>query len=169
MAFDKFSPAQSHDALGDLQLIKSNFEAIRDFEAGNNPPASPQAGMLWFDTGNDQLKQRNTDNDAWLVLWDVSTDEVPKKKIDDHIADNITAANTVHGIRQGSGNGLDGDLLDGNEAAAFVLLANLNALHSARTRYNSAPAMNSIIQWTGGSHGYTYTDATYSEYVDGGA
>ena len=165
MAFDKFTPAQSHEARADILKMKNNFLALRNFEAGNNPPASPQAGMLWFDTGNDQLKQRNTDNDAWLVLWDVSTDEVPKKKIDDHIADNITAANTVHGIRQGSGNGLDGDLLDGQEASDFIEVEELNALHPARLFYYNIGGAKQM--YFTGSLGYAYVDeAAYWDYSD---
>ena len=149
MAFDKFTPAQSHEARADILKMKDNFTALRNFEAGNNPPASPQAGQLWFDTGNEQLKQRNVDNDAWLVLWDVSTDEVPKAKIDNHIADNITSVNTVHGIRQGSGNLLDGDKLDGYEASAIVRKTQLDTLHPAKLDH----IYNKRIQWLSGSWG----------------
>jgi len=162
------SPKQEDNLFDDIDKVRENFYALRVREACGSAPSNPQAGMLWFDTTNQQLKQRNVDNDAWLILWDISTDEVPTKKIEDHIAENITAANTVHGIRQGSGNSLDLDKLDGYHASEFLTPAYMASSHTAKTRYNSAPGMNNIIQWRTGSWGYTYTDVTYSEYVDGG-
>ena len=166
MALDKDSPALNHDALGDLLIIKNNFEVIRELEASAAEPADLNAGMLWFDTTNEQLKQRNPSNTAWLVLWDMTVDEVPKKKIDDHIDEDITSANTVHGIRQGSGNNLDLDKVDGEHASAFILIANKTALHPALLSRN--PAMNDYIYWRSGSLGYAYVDHSDSIYYDGG-
>jgi len=48
-----------------------------------------------------------------------------------HLAANITSSATVHGIRQGSGNGLDSDTVDGQHASAFQAAGNYDAAGAA--------------------------------------
>lgn len=48
-----------------------------------------------------------------------------------HLAANITSSATVHGIRQGSGNGLDSDTVDGEHAAAFQPAGSYDAAGAA--------------------------------------
>lgn len=64
------------------------------------------------------------DKTASFMLGSV---ESIKSTILAHIANPITASNSVHGIRQGAGNGLDGDLLDGQHGAFYTNAGNLNA------------------------------------------
>lgn len=61
-------------------------------------------------------------NDAWTeeedTTFHLGSVSYIKDMVHDHLADDITSSNTVHGIRQGSGNGLDADKLDGMQPAA---------------------------------------------------
>lgn len=65
-----------------------------------------------------------TDNDAWTaekqVTFNLKSVATIKKEYLAHVASNITGANTVHGIRQGHGNGFDGDTLDGMQPASVA-------------------------------------------------
>lgn len=48
--------------------INSTNDALRTDFAGPTAPASPVAYQRWIDTANGYLKQRNADNDAWIVI-----------------------------------------------------------------------------------------------------
>jgi len=71
MAYDPNSPAATHNALTDLDQIRANFTALRNFEAGASEPSNLVAGMIWLDTSGTPyvMKQRNAANSAWLTLW----------------------------------------------------------------------------------------------------
>lgn len=119
MVYDPNSPLQAHAGLSDVEQINENLNQLRKFEAAAAEPAGQVGGMLWLDTSGTPwvLKQRNSTNTAWITLWNVTTTEVPKY----HFDSNITVGNAVHGIQQGSGNGLDADTLDGYEAADLLM------------------------------------------------
>jgi hypothetical protein len=122
MAFDKLSPAQGHQALTDIDTIRANILELRKFEASAeaSPPSNPDPGMFWWTTDTTKMYQRNQANTQWLYRW--SEDDPPAKDSDltTHKNSNITAAVTVHGIRQGAGNGFDADKLDGQHSSAFA-------------------------------------------------
>ncbi len=50
-----------------------------------------------------------------------------------HEADDVTSLNTVHGIRQGTGNGFDADTVDGQHAAAILARANHTGVQAPAT------------------------------------
>ena len=45
--------------------------AIATMNSGTSEPSTTYANQLWVDTTNDQLKIRNEDNDAWIVVADL--------------------------------------------------------------------------------------------------
>lgn len=118
MVYDPNSPDPDHAGLSDIDQIKENFIKQRNFEAGTAEPSNPVVGMFWLDTYTSPhvLKMRNEANDGWEEVLTMNTAGMPK----DHIADNITDSNTVHGVQQGSGNGFDADKLDGVEGAEYL-------------------------------------------------
>ena len=71
MAFNPNSPAQTHNAFGDLDAIRENFAQLRKFESAASEPSNPAPGLIWLDTSGSPpvMKQRNATNTAWFVLW----------------------------------------------------------------------------------------------------
>ncbi|MEW5802663.1 MAG: hypothetical protein AB1847_11245 [bacterium] len=114
MAFNYNSPAISNEALVDIEQIRENFLQLIKCHRGSAAPiidSTHSAGMFWLytpATGNWVLRQRNKDNNGWIDLWELTSSGVPAG----HYAQS-TATTTVHGARQGSGNGFDADKLDG--------------------------------------------------------
>lgn len=119
--FDTSAPAQGHQALGDVDSIRTNMQALRDNESSleASPPANPVAGMFWYTSDSHKIYIR-TSASSWLYLWTESDVPVATSTLTSHTGANITNATTVHGIRQGSGNGFDADKLDGFEATYFL-------------------------------------------------
>lgn len=122
MAYDNNSPAQGHQALSDIDIIRNNTNELRKFEASAStaPPSNPVAGQFWWTTDTKTLYQRKQDNSAWDYIWSETDRPAKSSDLSTHIANNITNAVAVHGIKQGSGNGFDADKLDGYEASAFL-------------------------------------------------
>jgi hypothetical protein len=127
MVYDPSSPDPDHAGLSDIDQIKENLNKLRCFEAGSAEPSNPVTGMFWLDTyaSTYVMKVRNKANDGWISLFELADTGVPK----DHIADNITSSNMVHGVQQGSGNLFDADKLDGLEATAFMQASNVPMGH----------------------------------------
>lgn len=57
------------DVRTDLNAV---LEAILSQNSSATEPPVTMAGMLWYDTANSLLKQRNATNDAWLTKWDTT-------------------------------------------------------------------------------------------------
>lgn len=119
--FDSSSPATNHQALSDIDAIRLNKQGLRDNESSNedSPPSNPVPGQFWHTADTQKIYQR-TNAGAWQFLWSVSDLPARASELTTHTGANITASVTVHGIRQGSGNGLDADTVDGNHASAFA-------------------------------------------------
>ena len=49
--------------------INNALGAVVSTNAGATAPTTTYAYQLWYDTGNDDLKMRNADNDAWIALF----------------------------------------------------------------------------------------------------
>ena len=49
--------------------IKNVLQAIVSANSGGTQPSTMYAYQLWYDTGNNILKIRNADNDAWINLF----------------------------------------------------------------------------------------------------
>lgn len=47
--------------------INNALAAVRTLNSGATAPVSPVAGMLWYDTATNTLKQRNSGNTAWVA------------------------------------------------------------------------------------------------------
>lgn len=139
-----------------LQLAE-NLRLLKTFLKGEVAPSNPEAGMPWLDKSASTwvMKQRDKTNSSWLELWDLASAEVPKGKIDTHIADNITSSNTVHGIRQGTGNSLDGDTVDGYEAQDLIDKRYIHA-----DAYYSYAGTDTFIN---ASNDASFTDASYTK------
>lgn len=122
MAYDANSPAQTNQALTDIDVMRTNVNAIRELEASlfSSPPSNPVAGMLWYATDTDTVYQRDSANAAWVYLWKESDIPAKASELTSHKALNITSAVTVHGIKQGTGNSLDADTVDGSHASDFT-------------------------------------------------
>lgn len=127
MAFDHLSPATAHNTLGDVDSIRNNVNALRNFEASlsTNPPGNPVADQFWWailstDTTQGTMYQRSRDNTAWEYKWSTADPPAKTSDVTNHVNTNITNAIAAHGIRQGAGNGLDADKLDGYDASAFL-------------------------------------------------
>lgn len=52
------------------QDFNAALEALGTCQAGASAPATTFPGMLWLDTTNAMLRQRNIANNAWLVLFE---------------------------------------------------------------------------------------------------
>jgi len=50
------------------QDLNNCLNAIATINSGNSAPSTTYAYMLWADTLNNQLKMRNSANNAWLVI-----------------------------------------------------------------------------------------------------
>jgi hypothetical protein len=52
--------------------LNNAFGAIVSQNSGASAPSTTYAYQLWYDTSTNKLKQRNSDNDAWIDLFDVN-------------------------------------------------------------------------------------------------
>lgn len=57
--------------------LNNGLAALASNSAGTSEPSSTYAYQFWYDTTNDLLKMRNTDDDAWIELayFDQTNDE----------------------------------------------------------------------------------------------
>lgn len=57
--------------------LNSALQALASNSAGATEPSTTYAYQWWYDTSTDILKQRNSDNDAWISIgsFDQATDE----------------------------------------------------------------------------------------------
>jgi len=82
--------------------LNNALSAIVSTNSGTTAPTSTYAYQLWYDTGNDELKMRNANDDAWITLF-----------LFDQVADTAeTAAGGGAGYFQGE-NGASGDTTNG--------------------------------------------------------
>ena len=82
--------------------INNALGAVVSTNAGATAPTTTYAYQLWYDTGNDDLKMRNADNDAWIALFSF-----------DQTADTVeVSAGGGAGYFQGE-NGATGDTTNG--------------------------------------------------------
>jgi hypothetical protein len=63
-------PPQGTDRAGELLKtdLPAALESLRTMFAGAAEPTTTTAYMLWADTGNSELKQRNAANTGWVTL-----------------------------------------------------------------------------------------------------
>lgn len=55
--------------------INAELEVLASLSSGGSAPTTTRAGMLWYDTGNAVIKQRNAANSAWITKWTVASAE----------------------------------------------------------------------------------------------
>lgn len=118
MAYDNLSPAQSHGALSDVDIIRNNTNELRILERATSYPSSPPAGMLFQESSTETTYQR-TNAGGWLYLWKVSDPPAKSSDLTAHQALS-TATASVHGARQGASYGFDADKLDGEHGAYYL-------------------------------------------------
>lgn len=101
--------------------LNSAFAASVSQNSGASAPSTTYAYQLWYDTGNDILKMRNADDDAWIDLFTV-----------DQTADTATAPSVAAGSnllingnmavnQRGSVNTSDGNTVYGLDRMAVFL------------------------------------------------
>ena len=119
--YDQSAPAQGHQALNDIDLIRSNTNALRSNESSlaASPPANPVAGQFWFESDTGTSRQR-TNAGTWVYRWSETDTPAKTSDLTAHTGTNITNAVTVHGIKQGTGNAFDADLLDGQHGSYYL-------------------------------------------------
>lgn len=123
MAYDQNSPAQGHVALGDIDQIRGNENALRAAEASDStsPPSNPVGGQFWWAQDVKAMYQRKNDNSGWSqALWYETDLPARTSDLSNHTGLSISNMVSVHGVKQGSGNGFDADTVDGQQASAFL-------------------------------------------------
>jgi len=95
-------------SVGDKFGVQS-ANAIRKLWASSTAPSSPEDGEIWLDISASPywLKRYNTTTSSWERIMVLTASEI------------LTLLKTV----DGSGSGLDADLLDGKDSTAFVLVS----------------------------------------------
>lgn len=51
--------------------INNVIAALSNLQSNATAPTTTYAGMLWYDTANAVIKQRNVANSAWVTLWGI--------------------------------------------------------------------------------------------------
>lgn len=124
--------------------LNNALKALASMSSGATEPSTRFPNQLWADTANNLLKIRNTANTAWIslmplngshsantirgrltsngVLQDLTITQV-KSLLSLETSDILTDLKTV----DGSGSGLDSDLLDGQEGSYYRSATNINA------------------------------------------
>jgi len=63
--------------------INDHLGALVTISSGATAPGTPFAGMLWYDTANNQVKRRNQANTAWIVVLDsdeTNDENIPRSR-----------------------------------------------------------------------------------------
>lgn len=175
--------------------LNDALAALASTSAGATAPSTTFAQQLWYDSTNNLLKMRNTDNDAWITLayFDQTNDEWEVRsaviqavdsagvviKTDDGttrltIADDgtVTVAGTldVDTIAEktaGSGVTIDGVLLKDNKIAKSGLPSDsvLQVKHSIKLTTTSVTTSSTTFQATGVSATITPISASSKIYI----
>ena len=98
---------------------------------------------------NISAEEDAAENGTWTaqkaVTFNLGSVESIKNTLYAHTRSNVTANNTVHGIRQGHGNGLDADLLDNMQPASASTASTIMQRDSAGRAKVVAPAASDDI------------------------
>ena len=78
--YDDILPADSLSS--SLDKIEGRDDTLRDLFAGTSEPGSPVAYQLWADTTTNKIKQRNAANNAWVILGDLTNDQMGHLRVD---------------------------------------------------------------------------------------
>lgn len=90
--------------------LNNALAAIATTNSGTSAPSPTYANQLWVDTTNDQLKIRNEDNDAWIVLADLDQTGDKSAPPDASITFAKLAAAAVRASSEGLTGGTDIEL-----------------------------------------------------------
>jgi hypothetical protein len=115
--------------------INNALQALASLSGGASAPATTYAGMLWADSTNNVLKQRNQANSAWIILGTLDSTRVLSK----------TAAYTC--AVADTGKRINADSSGGTFAIAFPAAA------------TAGDGWNILIQHAAGSASITLTGA----------
>jgi hypothetical protein len=55
--------------------VNNAFDTLLTLNSGTAAPGTTSAGMLWYDTTNAVVKQRNATNTGWITRWTVANAE----------------------------------------------------------------------------------------------
>ena len=91
--------ASGNIALTDLQNMENNFAALKSSFSGALAPSNTIAGMFWYDTTANILKQRNELDTAWISIWDLANN----KPIITNLSNEITGAMIAAAIKDAAG------------------------------------------------------------------
>ena len=76
MAWDDNVYASSNEIAVNMQQIEDNFQVLKATFASASAPSNTLAGQFWFDTNTNILKIRNEANDAWISIFNFSTNKL---------------------------------------------------------------------------------------------
>ena len=125
MAYDPNSPAQTHNALTDIDQIRENTNQLRKHEIGSAEPINLVAGIIWIDTTNHQVKVRNENNNGWIIIYDLSAQKSPD-------ADKVDGLHASEIVQDGS---VTQAMLANYAAGDCLILANADQSSTPSTSY----------------------------------
>lgn len=81
-----------HVGQTDLQNMENNFLCLKGCFSGTAAPSNPVAGMLWFDTSDGVLYQRNSGNTTWVAIWYVDDGVLPNNSVQTNSIQNYAVS-----------------------------------------------------------------------------
>ena len=75
--------------------LNDALQALGTNSSGATAPTTTFAHQFWYDTANNQLKQRNTDNDAWIIVAEYNQLTDTLKGIGNIQLDNILQSSNI--------------------------------------------------------------------------
>ena len=109
--------ASGHQATTDLENMEKNFAALKSSFSGTTAPANTVAGMLWYDTTQKLMKQRDSANSTWFgfmvadsshKIWVYRNTAPEGWAIDSAVTDCVTALKGGSNAYNASGGTLAG-------------------------------------------------------------
>ena len=136
---------------GTVYTVNANniFEALDTCHAGATAPTNEVAnGKLWLDTSTAPDTLKIYSDGVWNAVYtgrNVAADGTKLDGIEAGATADQTAAQLLTAIKtvDGTGSGLDADLLDGQQATAFATSAQ-GALASSAVQPGSSPSFNVV-------------------------
>lgn len=110
---------------------KGSLRQILDWLA--NRIKAITGGTNWYDAPATTLAAAKSHMDAATPHSGHETPDGAQDKVDTHANKNITSITAVHGIKQGSGNGLNADLLDGGHWVCTIEAAEAIGASQSKT------------------------------------
>jgi len=170
--------------------LNNALSAIVSQNSGASAPSTTYAYQLWYDTTNDTLKMRNSDDDAWIDLFDVNqttdvatiaadgsgdislgnfkfdSDQTVGASQDDHV---LTYDNATGKIALEAAAGGGASVTTGTFTPAFSTTAATDPDASIATAYDAQVGHYTRIGDLVHIQATIITDSVFWDYTNGGA